>query len=178
MNPEAYALQSVKWDLFTTLTLPNNLLSAGGPRLGAINFAWLRRVADFGGIHFRRLRWCLRYELGEKTNRPHFHALVGGLPESRSNKRARMAYKKIWEKLTHAHARVSRFNEGLGGLGYVLKGGATYELGKFVLSADTVTLSKSCFPLVERSNRVLTVATRSHLTGKVGVVPDPAQQRA
>lgn len=142
-HPEAYSLENVNWDLFVTLTLPDNLLQASEPRLGCVFFAWLRRVADFGNVHFRDLIWVLRSEVGEGTGRLHFHALVAGLPRSRVGKRSRFVYKNTWEKITGAMSRVYRYNDGLPGVGYVLKGGAAYESGKFSRSADQVTLSRS-----------------------------------
>jgi hypothetical protein len=157
-NPEAYSLERVNWDLFCHLTLPGNLLLAGDTRLGSTIFAWLRCVADFGGIHFRDLLWVTRSEVGEATGRLHFHALLGGLPAPARSRRSRFAVKNQWEKITRSMSRVYRFNDGLPGVGYVLKGGAAYEAGKFSRSADVVCVSQSivrAFELGGAATRVL-----------------------
>lgn len=152
-NPEAYALELVNWQIFVTLTLPDNLLEAGEARHGRVLFAFLRKAADFGGVHFHSLLWCLRSERGEKGGRLHYHALMGGFPPrvqtpdgrsySPTSIRGRFVLKNTWEQLVHAMARVQLFNDGLPGVGYVLKGGAAYEAGKFSSSADRVTVSTS-----------------------------------
>jgi len=142
MNPETHALAQVNWQLFITLTLPQDLVGAGDRRLGSVCFAWLRYVAECGRVHFNDLKWCQRSELGELTGRPHFHFLLGGFPQSLT-RRDRFAVKNKWESLTHAMSRVYKFDTSLRGVGYVLKGGTAYECGKFRNSADMVVLSES-----------------------------------
>jgi hypothetical protein len=77
-KPDVYNLSSLEWQLFVTLTKARD-----NARPGALRKHWFslcRRIACYGGIHFRELLWMLRIENGEIGDRFHFHALVGGLP--------------------------------------------------------------------------------------------------
>lgn len=118
-------------------------------------FAFLRTCARNFGLHFKKLLWCLRSELGEITARHHFHVLIGGLPHFAVRKQSCFALMAQWEKIGGGMARVYPFSSTLDGVEYVLKGceeafnaaqsriGASeYELTKFGGSCD-VMLSES-----------------------------------
>jgi len=164
MNPEAHALGLINWDLFCSNTLPNNLQQAGTGRLGSVVFAWLRYVAEASEIHFKHLLWCSRSEKGEKTHRLHYHFLLGGIPCP--SLRLRFALKNKWEALTWndnekrgSMARVFPFNDGLSGVGYILKDGVAYESGKFREAADVVTVSNSVHTVARRTIQASSQAT-------------------
>jgi len=109
--------------------------------------AWLRGVAAAQRVHFKKLVWCTRSELGELGGRLHFHCLIAGC--SNTNQRARFQAKNAWESLTGAMSRVYRFDNSLPGVAYALKEGVSYEMGKFAMVADVVTLSESVGRVLE-----------------------------
>jgi hypothetical protein len=141
VNPDIWMLCKFRWQFFGTLTfiqerLPENV------RMKML-FAFLRTIADKYKIHFSRLLWCVRYELGEITGRPHFHYLLGGLPPVSMNASFNLLQMEEWEMLGGGMARVHVFNQRLNGVGYITKcldgsgpetgklGGDSYESAKF-----------------------------------------------
>ena len=149
MNPEKHLLEHIGWQFFCTLTFRS---------LKVNQAAWLKMYAslianqaDNFGIHFYKILWALRYELGEQTGRPHFHALIAGLPNTAVQSSTCFAFMKLWEQMGGGIARVRVYDSTLAGVEYVLKGvdeaytnaGANvYELNKFGLRCD-VMLSMS-----------------------------------
>jgi len=162
MNPEARAAGLVEWQLFTTLTFAQDGLTDKVKY--SLLFAWLREAAEWSGSSFKQVKWLCRQEAGEITGRQHFHLLLGGMPsdfvtiancfrlmilwDHQPEKRA-PAYQG--KKLRVGMARVRKFDSGMDGVGYVLKGlkdcllsGADiYEFSKFSLDTSSVTLSDS-----------------------------------
>lgn len=120
-------------------------------------FAWLRKLGNNFRVHFKKIIWCLRAELGEATGRKHFHALIAGLPPHSIHTKTCFAAKNQWEQVGGGMARVSVYSRSLAGADYILKGlesvqtrhaGDFYELTKFGGSCD-VTLSESILRVVE-----------------------------
>jgi len=149
MHPESLRLAQVKWDFFTTLTFPQRWVDGKAPAVVAKTFfAFLREVAVILGVPFHQLLWASRSERGELTGRPHYHALIAG-KRSHATEAARWAIRAIWKKHSGAFADSRLFDPTLRGVAYVLKSGTytdganQYEMGKFTLSPDTVTLSRS-----------------------------------
>jgi hypothetical protein len=114
-------------------------------------FSLLRDTAENFRVHSSSIRWALRYELGEVTQRPHFHALVAGLPASAANVATCFSIMRTWEKHGGGQARVRVYDSTLAGVEYILKGvdeayfscgNNWYELGKFG-GRCSVTLSVS-----------------------------------
>jgi len=149
MNGIEFNARFEPWQFFVTLTFSNPIPSAA-VRLKML-FAWLRVVSEGakvekGGqvkhlapIHFSRLLWLSRSELGEATGRVHFHLLLSGLDTKRVNRTECFWQQDAWEKLGGGIARIRTYEAVLDGVSYVLKGlgeaskaGANdYELAKF-----------------------------------------------
>jgi len=149
MNPEVHVLAHVDWQFFSSLSFKS--LAVSRETWIKMYFALIRKQAENFGVHFYKILWALRYELGEQTGRPHFHALIAGLPNSAVQTRTCFSFMKIWEELRGGNARVRVYEPALAGVEYVLKGvdeayknnGANlYELHKFGKSCD-VMLSRS-----------------------------------
>jgi hypothetical protein len=160
MNPELHLLADMNWQFFSTLTFKS--LKVRESVWVKMFYAVMREQADSFGIHFYRMMWALRYELGEQTGRPHFHALIAGLPNSAVQTATCFSFMKIWEKHRGGNARVRVYNPTLAGVEYVLKGadeaytnaGANwYELHKFG-GACNVMLSKSLIRHLENRRRL------------------------
>jgi hypothetical protein len=149
MNPEKHLLNNVEWQFFCTFTFKT--LKVTDAVWLKMFFALLRDTAKNFRVHFRSILWVLRYEKGESTGRPHFHAIIAGLPASAATVATCFSLMKIWEKHGGGQARVRIYDSTLEGVEYVLKGvdeaytasGANwYELGKFGGRCD-VMLSES-----------------------------------
>ena len=149
MNPEKHLLDNIPWQFFCTFTFKS--LKLRECVLTEMYIALLRVTAQNFRVHPSRLLWALRHELGEQTQRPHFHALIAGLPASGVNVSTCFSLMKTWENLGGGIARVRIYDPTLTGVEYVLKGvdeayfssGANwYELGKFGSRCD-VMLSMS-----------------------------------
>ncbi|MEJ0089959.1 MAG: hypothetical protein WDM80_09475 [Limisphaerales bacterium] len=160
MNPEKHLLANVGWQFFGTLTF-KSLKVKEGVWL-KMYFAMIREQADNFGVHFSKILWALRYELGEQTGRPHFHALIAGLPNSAVTDATIFAFDAIWRRHGGGHPQVRVYDPTLAGVEYVLKGvdeaynnvaGANwYELNKFGLRCD-VMLSMSLIRHMENRSR-------------------------
>ena len=160
MNPEKHLLGNVEWQFFATLTFKS--LKVNQAVWLKMYFAMIREQAGNFGVHFSRILWALRYELGEQTGRPHFHALIAGLPNSGVTVATCFSWMKIWEKHGGGQSRVRVYDPTLAGVEYVLKGvdevfasvaGANwYELNKFGQRCD-VMLSMSLIRHMENRGR-------------------------
>ena len=159
MNPEKHLLENVEWQHFCTFTFKT--LKVSEAVWLKMFFAMMRKQADNFGVHFLKILWVLRQEKGEKTGRPHFHALIAGLPASAVTEATCFSFMRIWENLGGGQARVRIYDSTLSGVEYVLKGvdeaftnaGANwYELGKFGTRCD-VMLSMSLIRHVENRSR-------------------------
>ena len=138
MNPEKHTLENVGWQFFSTFTFKT--LKASEAIWLKMYFALMREQAGNFRVHFTDLVWALRFERGEQTGRPHFHALIAGLPETGLNTATCFSFMRMWERFGGGQARVRLYDSSLPGVDYVLKGvdeayisaGANwYELGKF-----------------------------------------------
>ncbi len=159
MNPEKHLLHTVGWQFFCTFTFKT--LNVSEAVWLKMYFALMRKQADNFGVHFTKILWVLRKEKGEITQRPHFHALIAGLPASAVTPATCFSFMKIWESLRGGQARVRVYDSTLTGVEYVLKGvdeayvnaGANwYELGKFGMRCD-VMLSMSVIRHMQNRSR-------------------------
>jgi hypothetical protein len=138
MNAETYLLNNVEWQFFCTFTFKS--LKVSETVWLKMFFALMSEHAENFGVHFSDILWALRYELGEMTQRPHFHAIMAGSPASAVTDATCFSLMRTWEKLGGGQPRVRVYDSHLPGVEYVLKGvdeahtasGANwYELGKF-----------------------------------------------
>lgn len=159
MNPEKHLLENIGWQFFVTLTFKS--LKVNEAVWLKMWFAMIREQADNFWIHFSDVMWALRFEKGEMTGRPHFHALITGLPASAVNVATCFSFMRIWENFKGGQARVRVYDSTLDGVRYVLKGvdevymnsGANwYELGKFGNRCD-VMLSMSLIRHMQNRSR-------------------------
>jgi len=137
VNPHAHIISRyVGWEWFGTLTWKGRVPPQGRRR--KLWFAYLYEIAAWADMPFSSLFWVLRNEKGEKTDRAHFHFLLGNcrLPETKAT-----AFKAMWlweKRVGGGHARVSRWDPSLAGVDYVTKAlgagraaGNLYELDRF-----------------------------------------------
>lgn len=166
-KPELYSLSRIDWQFFCTLTFKRERMPDAIRQ--SMFFAWARKQSSNFGVHFPRLLWAQRSELGEATGRFHFHALIAGLPEHANTIATCFAMMRIWEGLGGGHARVSIYNNSLQGVDYILKGLETfyskvdqaqgrlsadfYEFTKFN-SSQRITLSESILRVIEGRRRI------------------------
>lgn len=106
---------------------------------------FLRRLSEIGQAGrersgFSRLEWIIREELGEATNRLHWHALVAGLPQGIITPNTCMFMMGYWEGIGGGIARIRVYDVNRDATSYIAKGledltmsgGAnSYEVGKF-----------------------------------------------
>ena len=159
MNAEKHLLEDMGWQFFSTFSFKS--LKVREAVWIKMFFAVMREQADNFGIHFFDLMWALRYELGEQTGRPHFHALIAGMPTSAVSPATCFSFMRIWEAHRGGMARVRVYDATLPGVDYVLKGideayanaGANwYELNKFGGRCD-VMLSMSLIRHLQNRSR-------------------------
>lgn len=152
-NPDSYILARIDWDIFATFTFKNPIPSYSIQQRMIVEL--LRRVAKeiYGKPCSTNPSWDLlyglRYELGEKTARPHWHTVLAGHQSTLTNTRT-IAHqvKHIWEqevgnrntpgvkKSSVGFAKVRPYDPTKAGAEYITKGihigGAnSYELLKF-----------------------------------------------
>lgn len=112
-------------------------------------WAFARRVARVSHVHFtKQLLWALRCELGERTNRLHFHALLGGLPDHLATRGGCEFLCSIWGRVHGGHACARPFNPAADLVGYCAcdldqEGADIYEASKFSLVSSPVLLSRT-----------------------------------
>lgn len=123
-----------------------------------MQFKLLRKISEFTSekakgrkASWEHLTWCLREEYGEKTDRIHWHALVGGLPLGVTTQKTCMFIMGFWEGMGGGMARVRVFQAGQGAAEYVAKGlegnnsGANrYEVGKFNATHQDGGITRQC----------------------------------
>lgn len=164
VSPIYESVGAIRWSLFSGLSFRRE--STSQAQAARMVFAYTRSLADYFGVHYRKLIWCIRAELGERTARKHLHVLIGGAPEAKVTDRACLASKAIWFKIGHGdpkqpkrgpHSSCRIFDPSLAGVDYLLKGleqayslqGANlYELRKFAFGPTDVTLSESLIHVV------------------------------
>ncbi len=159
MNPEKHLLDNIPWGFFGTFSFKSLRIRRSVPI--EMFHATMRVQAGAFRVHASRFLWALRFELGELTARPHFHALIAVPPASAVSVATCFSFMRTWEKLGGGNARVRVFDAALPGVAYVLDGvdeayrvcGANlYELGKFGGNCD-VTLSMSLIRHLRNRNR-------------------------
>lgn len=147
-NPDSYLLSKLDWDVFCTFTWK------GTPPPYSIQQRVVceltRRVTNqvyHGKDPLWDLKWAIRYELGEKTLRPHWHAVIAGNKTKHTNKHTAAAQiKYIWEdecarrrpglRSNVGFAKVRAYDTNKPGAAYICKGTGLseanlYELSKF-----------------------------------------------
>lgn len=124
------------WQFFSSFTYKNTRTMGGSVRY-KMQFQLMREVCHSLDYPFAKLEFLIREELGEATERLHWHCLFSGLPPSTENKSTCFLMMNTWEKIGGGMARVHVFNPRLSGADYVLKGlekanaANSYELSKF-----------------------------------------------
>jgi len=176
----AWSLSKIDWDTFSTLTFPDPV-----PRekiaYGMV-WRWCRTLSEVSGVSYNRLLISVRGEYGEQNGRFHFHVLVGG---TTARNITTFCHQSVfnWKAISNmGRTDVRPYNRSLAGAEYICKclGANAYEVGKFNL-ADSVTLSKSVFKLLEvqrhreelnrRATRDTAVSTLGKNSGKM--IPAP-----
>lgn len=150
-------IQRTKWQFFVTCTYANSRTMSEKVRR-SMQFQWLRRLAvmDSGArnpsLAWDSLYWVIREEFGEATNRLHWHALCGGLPQGIARPSTCMFMMGYWEGIGGGMSRVRVYDDGQDGSSYITKGleslemleGANrYEVGKFGTLDDSLMLIPS-----------------------------------
>jgi hypothetical protein len=117
--PEAYRLRSFNWQLFVTLTFRKPPANRGSslPRI----FAWLRSVARAGGIHFKRLVWVMRFEIGPRGDNGHYHLCLAGIPQASLCWQLCRSLESLWRTCGGGLSEVALYDPARDGVGYVLK---------------------------------------------------------
>jgi len=174
MNALALRLAVVEWQFFCTLTHRTTKLSER--KRYHILYAFLRSTAKLYGVHFSRLYWAARSELGELTGRPHFHLLLAGVPKWAECDKGRYSIKATWAQFDGGgHADVRLWERGRDAAGYITKnddfdhvGANRYESGKYGSAGCQVTLSRS---LEKREDALVRKSLRRERRG----CPHPAR---
>ena len=98
-NPDSWILEKVDWDAFCTFTW------ADVPPLSVQEKCMLELIRRVAKQVYRVPRivdyyWALRYEIGEKTGRPHWHAVMGAYrnPPTTNKTIISNQIEHIWEK--------------------------------------------------------------------------------
>jgi hypothetical protein len=117
--PEAYRLRLFSWQLFVTLTFrhPPRSRASSLP----IVFVWLRSVADITGLHFKRLIWVLRFEVGPRGGRGHYHLCLAGLPSASLGRQLCLLLESVWQTKSGGLGQVASYHRARNGLDYILK---------------------------------------------------------
>ena len=146
-SPDSWVLGKFEFDIFGTLTW------AVIPPLSVQEKCvaeFIRRVGKqvYHVPSTLDFLWALRYELGEKTARPHWHVLIGAHrnPPTTNKKTISHQIKHIWEKEVKAtqskqhkpcvgHADIREYDSTKAGAEYICKPAISardfYELNKF-----------------------------------------------
>jgi len=175
-HPLTFHISKESWQFFATMTFKDDK-SVGG-RVPSIAkqykaaHAFLRLTARrFAHGESRKSRiesllWVLRHEYGELTGRPHFHALLGGIPAGYVNTTSRFWLKHQWSQIVRAgNLDVRRYEYTLGGVSYCLKkleedlsgysyeAANAYEVARFKGQDSEVSISRSCLRKWARQRR-------------------------
>jgi len=141
-SPDLLMLSGEHWQFFGTLTFKRERMPER-MRPSMFNAAF-RQLAKTQHLHFPRLAWCRREELGDLLGRRHYHFLLTGLPARAVNISTCFFLMHAWEKIGGGMARVRLYNQGQDGLEYITKclhGGDAYETSKFAEGLSHLTLS-------------------------------------
>jgi hypothetical protein len=165
--PEIHILNRIRWQFFWTGTFANPM--PGPHRRRNMLFAFLRTVAALQKVHFKRMLWVARDELGEVGGRPHYHALLGGFDPRRYNLTSCFAVLDCWRKIGGGHTTCTLFDRRLSAVDYLTKparaidpgnakelrargiriGGDRYESAKFGSLAAELTIARSVLSTVK-----------------------------
>jgi hypothetical protein len=141
-SPDLHVLRGERWQFFGSLTFKSERLP---DRVRQSMFhATFRQLAKELHLHFPRLAWCRREELGEHLGRRHYHFLLTGLPARAASIATCFFLMKTWEKMGGGMARVRLYDQGQDGLAYLTKclsGQDAYETSKFAEGLSHLTLS-------------------------------------
>ncbi len=118
-EPEAFALGKVHWQLFVTLTFVNPP-TTHSESVGRV-FAWLRKVARQCHVHFRRLLWVLRFEIGLTSGHGHYHLCIAGIPRASLCSRVCRGLEAAWWRTCGGLSEVALYDPARDGVGYILK---------------------------------------------------------
>jgi hypothetical protein len=117
--PEAYILRQFHWGLFTTLTFRKGLPSPTA--FLPLVFAWLRETAGVAHIHFKRLMWVLRFEVGPMASRGHYHVCLAGIPRASLDRQLCRSLEYAWWTRGGGLSEVALYDPARDGVGYILK---------------------------------------------------------
>lgn len=117
--PEAYVLRQFHWRLFVTLTFRKPLPSPAAPL--PLVFAWLRETAGVAHIHFKRLMWVLRFEIGAIASRGHYHLCLAGIPRALLDGQLCRSLESAWWTRGGGLSEVALYDPARDGVGYILK---------------------------------------------------------
>lgn len=147
VEPEYFALRSLAWQLFVTLTFaPGAALTA---RLDRAVTAWLRDVvATQPHLHWSRVLWVARFEVG-RGGRGHFHLCIAGLPARATEADSCAHFAGLWNARAASLAEVAAYDPTRDGLGYVLK--IPWNRSAADVGASSRGASHPCEPMLSRS---------------------------
>jgi hypothetical protein len=148
-SPDLHLLCGERWQFFGTLTFKQEKLPDRVRR--AMFNAAFRQLAKTLHLHFPRLPWCRREELGDLLGRRHYHFLLTGLPARAVGLSTCFFLMAAWEKIGGGMARVRLYDQAQDGLEYVTKclsGGDAYETSKFAEGLSHLTLSDGLWRLL------------------------------
>jgi hypothetical protein len=135
-SPLTWSLRRENWQLFATLTF--NEKSVSKARKLTPFFTWVREVARVKRVHYKSIVWALRLELGESTQRPHYHVLIAGLPANEVSRPTCGVLENLWRGLGFGKVVDVRLWDGRDAVSYIADGlpdlnaGAnSYEVGKY-----------------------------------------------
>lgn len=116
---EAYALRRFYWQLFVTLTFikPPETSARSLPSV----YAWLRDVARAGPVHYKRLMWVLRFDVGARGARGHFHLCLAGIPRASLCRHLCRSLESAWRTRGGGLSEVALYDPARDGVGYILK---------------------------------------------------------
>lgn len=141
-------IRYARWQYFCTFTLRGH--GTCTPKVGLPGVMLvLRKQASRLGVPFPRLVWCLRLELGERTARPHYHALMAAEGQGARKPTIGNCHRlgRVWfNQYYGGFADVRLYESRLHGEAYVVKclgygdtsGANGYELKKFGQGMDLI----------------------------------------
>ncbi len=113
--PEAYALRKFYWQLFVTLTFirPPRSRPASLPPVRR----WLRVVARMASVHFERLIWVVRFEVGKRGDCGHYHLCLAGIPRALLCIHFCRELESAWRTCGGGLSQVALYDQARDGLG-------------------------------------------------------------
>lgn len=130
----SFQLNLVEWQLFLHLSFAALTPSFNKRKAKCEELCW--KMATLHRLHIHDLAFVIRFEDGERTGRPHCHAVLAGLPTRGTDVKSRLVY-KAWANRLMGNAHVNAFLPSLPGVSYITDGlshydaGTAYEVAKF-----------------------------------------------